>query len=208
MFCSAAPAPQPPKAARAARSFTSCRFPFTSVIGAPAAPERPGRAFGRGRAWARGWFPGPSASPAPHHPAPAGSVVLSPRRRSPQDCPAGPSVPPPGVTPVQERSTLAGGAPGGQLYLERHPLHPAPAPPSPPRAAPLAPPRHLSLFVALHSNLRCAGRAPGNRMYLAEKRGLMSAKCRKRSQELLTGSLTSKSKARTLGPLCLPSSLR
>lgn len=36
----------------------------------------------------------------------------------------------------------------------------------------------LSLFVALHSNLRCIGRAPGNRMYLAGRRVLMSAKCR------------------------------
>lgn len=75
-----------------------------------------------------------------------------------------------------------------------------------PRPALRAPPSHLSLFVALHSNLRCTGRAPGNRMYLAEARGLMSAKCRKLSQELLTGSLTSKSEARAVGPLCLPSS--
>jgi len=36
----------------------------------------------------------------------------------------------------------------------------------------------LSLFVALHSNLRCIGRDPGNRMYLAGRRVLMSAKCR------------------------------
>lgn len=36
----------------------------------------------------------------------------------------------------------------------------------------------LSLFVALHSNLRCIGQAPGNRMYLAGRRVLMSAKCR------------------------------
>lgn len=35
-----------------------------------------------------------------------------------------------------------------------------------------------SPFVALHSNLRCIGRAPGNRMYLAGRRVLMSAKCR------------------------------
>lgn len=75
-----------------------------------------------------------------------------------------------------------------------------------PRPALRAPPSHLSLFVALHSNLRRIGRAPGNRMYLAEARGLMSAKCRKLSQELLTGSLTSKSEARAVGPLCLPSS--
>lgn len=98
--------------------------------------------------------------------------------------------------------------PGGQLYLEWHPpLLPARScvPPSPlPAPLPDAPPSHLSLFVALHSNLRCTGCAPGNRMYLAETRGLMSAKCRKRSQELLTGSLTSKSKARTVRPALPP----
>lgn len=50
----AAPAPQPPKAARATRSFKSCRFPFTSIISVRAAATA---GAAGGRASGRGLFP-------------------------------------------------------------------------------------------------------------------------------------------------------
>lgn len=81
----AAPAPQPPKAARAARSFTSCRFPFTSIISARAAAALELREGLWGGAYLVAPLPPLSPSPVlPAHPE-ALAGPPPPRVRSPQD---------------------------------------------------------------------------------------------------------------------------
>lgn len=159
----AAPAPQPPKAARAARSFTSCRFPFTSIISARAAAALELREGLWGGAYSLAppllvslprspHPPGGSGSPTPTPPQgalAAGFLQFLPGRQGLRPLPWG--------SLQCSNKHLGPASLEGQLYLEWHPLTPPSPlwPLSPP--APAAPPSHLSLFVALHSNLRCIG---------------------------------------------------